>query len=211
MRSSRSISRVATAATCLGQASRRRPFRAAPAISSALALAELVLNRLELLAQVVLPLRVGHLLLRRRLDLALHLEQRDLARERAGDRLELRRQAVGLEDGLLLLRLACRAGSASRYASRSGSSMPATRPAAPATAGGQRQRAVDQLAEPPHVGVHLDRLATSSGARRMVARSDLLGEADGLGVRPLRPSTMMCRPPCALRHLPDGGDGADRA
>ena len=49
-------------------------------ISSAFAFAELVLDRLQLLAQVVLPLRVGHLLLRRRFDLALHLEQRDLAR-----------------------------------------------------------------------------------------------------------------------------------
>ena len=56
-----------------------------------LAFAELLLDRLELLAQVVLPLRVGHLLLRGRLDLALHLEQRDLAAERVGDRLQLRR------------------------------------------------------------------------------------------------------------------------
>ena len=52
----------------------------------ALAFAELLLNRLHLLAQVVLTLRVGHLLLRLRLDLALQLEQRDLARERRGDR-----------------------------------------------------------------------------------------------------------------------------
>ena len=51
----------------------------------AFALAELLLNRLQLLAQVVLPLRVGHLLLRLRLDLALQLEQRDLAGQRAGD------------------------------------------------------------------------------------------------------------------------------
>ena len=66
---------------------------------------ELVLNRLELLAQEVLPLRVGHLLLRRRLDLALHLEQRDLAVERVGDGLQLRAEVVGLEDLVFLLRL----------------------------------------------------------------------------------------------------------
>ena len=70
-----------------------------------LALAELVLNRLELLAQVVLPLRVGHLLLRRRLDLALQLEQRDFPRQRVGDRLQLGDRIVGFENPLLLVGL----------------------------------------------------------------------------------------------------------
>ena len=65
MRSSRSTSRIAD---------RRRPrsgsFASAMRLRSscdlvAFAFAELVLNRLELLAQEVLPLRVGHLLLRR--------------------------------------------------------------------------------------------------------------------------------------------------
>ena len=55
----------------------------------AFAFAQLLLDRLQLLAQVVLTLRVGHLLLRLRLDLALQLEQRDLARQRRGDRLQL--------------------------------------------------------------------------------------------------------------------------
>ena len=48
----------------------------------AVALAELGLDRLHLLAQHVLPLRVGHLLLGARLDLALQLEHVDLARQR---------------------------------------------------------------------------------------------------------------------------------
>ena len=52
-------------------------------------LAEFGLDRLELLAQVVLALRVAHLLLGLRLDLALELEQLDLARERRGDGAEL--------------------------------------------------------------------------------------------------------------------------
>ena len=50
------------------------------------ALAELGLDRLHLLAQQVLALRVGHLLLGARLDLALELEDLDLARQRHRDR-----------------------------------------------------------------------------------------------------------------------------
>ena len=74
----------------------------------AFAFAELLLDRLQLLAQVVLPLRVGHLLLRLRLDLALQLEQRDLARQRRGDRLQLLEQVVFLEQRLLVLPASCR-------------------------------------------------------------------------------------------------------
>jgi hypothetical protein len=71
-----------------------------------LALAELLLDRLELLAQVVLPLRVAHLLLRLRLDLALQLEQRDLARQGGGHGvLQLLQQVVLLEQRLLVGRL----------------------------------------------------------------------------------------------------------
>ena len=58
----------------------RSTRRAGPSSSSPSLSPELLLNRLQLLAQVVLPLRVGHFLLRLRLDLALQLEQRDLAR-----------------------------------------------------------------------------------------------------------------------------------
>src|SRR4029078_7373156 len=63
-----------------------------------LAFSELVLDGLELLAQVVLPLSVGHFLLRGRLDLSFDLEERDLAIERVGDRLELDCQTVALEN-----------------------------------------------------------------------------------------------------------------
>ncbi len=41
----------------------------------AITIAKLLLDRLELLAQVILPLRIGHLLLRLRLDLTFQLEQ----------------------------------------------------------------------------------------------------------------------------------------
>ena len=104
MRASRSTSRIATVLTASGS------FASSIALAQlgelvAFAFAELLLDRLELLAQVVLPLRVGHLLLRLRLDLALQLEQRDLARQRGGDRLELLEQVVLLEQRLLVRRL----------------------------------------------------------------------------------------------------------
>ncbi len=69
------------------------------------AFTELALNRLELLAQEILPLRVAHLLFGRRFDLVLHLEQRDLARERGRHTFELGRQLVLLEDLLLFVGL----------------------------------------------------------------------------------------------------------
>ena len=71
----------------------------------AFAFAELLLDRLQLLAQVVLTLRVGHLLLRLRFDLALQLEQRHFARQRVGDRLQLLQEVVLLEQRLLVRRL----------------------------------------------------------------------------------------------------------
>ena len=70
-----------------------------------LALSELVLNRLELLPQVVLPLGVAHFLLGFGLDLALQLEERDLAIERIGDGLQFGHGIVGFEDALLLVGL----------------------------------------------------------------------------------------------------------
>jgi hypothetical protein len=71
----------------------------------AFAFAQLLLDRLHLLAQVVLTLRVGHLLLRLRFDLAFELEQRDLARQRGGDRLQLLEDSRSLREAP-----ACRAG-----------------------------------------------------------------------------------------------------
>ena len=69
IRSSRSTSRVRDRGDRLGQLRVGDP-RAELLDFGLFAFAELVLNRFELLAQVVLPLRVGHFLLRRRLDLA---------------------------------------------------------------------------------------------------------------------------------------------
>ncbi len=71
----------------------------------ALGLAEFRLDRLHLLAQEVLALRVGHLLLRGRFDLALDFEQLDLAGERGGHRRQFDRQAVLFEEELLVLDL----------------------------------------------------------------------------------------------------------
>ena len=56
------------------------PVLAQPGELVAFAFTQLLLDRLQLLPQVVLPLRVCHLLLRLRLDLALELEQRNLPR-----------------------------------------------------------------------------------------------------------------------------------
>ena len=71
----------------------------------AVTLAELGLNRLHLLAQHVLALRVGHFLLGARLDPALELENLDLAREGHGDRVELDLEIVLLEQLLLVFGL----------------------------------------------------------------------------------------------------------
>ena len=108
IRSSRSTSRSATASTARAASPPRRAC-AAPG-SRCLAFAELVLDRLQLLAQEVLPLRVGHLLLARRLDLALQLEQRDLARQRHRDRLQLDERRCSPRAAAACPRPSCRAG-----------------------------------------------------------------------------------------------------
>ena len=58
----------------------------------ALAFTELLLDRFELLSQVVLTLGVGHFLLRLRLDPPFELEQRDFTCQRVDDGLELLRE-----------------------------------------------------------------------------------------------------------------------
>ena len=122
-----------------------------------LAFAELVLNRLELLAQVVLPLRVGHLLLRRGFDLAFELEQRHFAVEGLGHALELGDHVVGFEDLLLVLgfdvdQARQHVGQPQRIVEAH--HQPAQLLGEPAR---QRQRAVDQFLDAPDVGVDLDR------------------------------------------------------
>ena len=131
-----------------------------------LALAQLVLNGLELLAQVVLPLRVGHLLLRLRLDLALHLEQRDLAGQRGRHRLQLRQERVGLEQRLLVgdrhvEQAAEQVRQAQRVVEVGDDAAQFLRQAA-----GQRQRLVHLLLDAAHVGVDFERLVGDLGQQR---------------------------------------------
>ncbi len=173
-----------------------------------LALAELVLDRLELLPQVVLPLRVRHLLLRLRLDAPLHLEERDFARERSRDHFELGDEGVDLEHGLLLYgRHVEQAGDQVRQPQRVVDVLD-DGPQLLRDTRGQRQRAVDLLAEAPHIGVHLDGLDHLFRRPADVRRHRLLGEADRLGVHPLEAFDDDLQAVCAARHLSDDADGA---
>ena len=121
--------------------------------------AELGLDRLHLLAQHVLPLRVGHLFFGARLDLALQLEDLDLARQRHRDRVELDLEVVLLEQPLLVLRLHVeqagqQVGDAQRIVQARDERLDVGR-----QAGGERQRAIDQLLQAPHARVDVDRSA----------------------------------------------------
>jgi hypothetical protein len=69
------------------------------------AFAELALDGLQLLAQHVLTLRVGHFFFRARLDLSFQLENLDFAGQRHRDGVELHLQAVFLDETLLVFRL----------------------------------------------------------------------------------------------------------
>ena len=122
----------------------------------ALAFAELLLDRLELLAQVVLALRVGHLLLRLRFDLALQLEQRNLARQRGRHRLELLEQVVLLEQRLLVLRL--HVDERREHVRQPQRVVDVHHDAAQllGEAGGERQRLLDELLDAADVRVDLD-------------------------------------------------------
>ncbi len=68
-------------------------------------LAELLLDRLELLAQEVLPLRLGHLLLDAVLDLGAELEDLELLLQEPRRRLEASPRLERVEDDLLLVDL----------------------------------------------------------------------------------------------------------
>ena len=112
----------------------------------ALAFAELLLDRLQLLAQVVLPLRVGHLLLRLRLDLALQLEQRDLARQQRVRPLRASSSRSCLRAAAASPPASCRAASPAGRRAAAGRRCPATScRSSPAQPGGERQRLLDQL------------------------------------------------------------------
>ncbi len=126
-------------------------------------LAEFVLDRLELLAQVVLPLRVAHLLLRLRLDLALELEQRDLALQRGRNRVELDHELVLLEQQLLVVGLEVEQAREDVGETQRVVDAEQQRPHIGRQAAGQRDGLVDLLAHAAHVGIDLDRLLGGVG------------------------------------------------
>jgi len=192
----------------LGQIGLLHP-RSQPLDFVAFALAELVLDRLQLLPEVVLPLRVGHLLLRLRLDLALHFEQRDLAGQRLRHHLQLREQRVGLEQPLLLVgRHVEQAAKEIRQAERIFDGRDDAAQLL-GEAAGEGQRAVDLLLQPSHVRVHFDGsidllgLGVDHGAHRQPRAADDVGaharEALDNHVEARR----------VPRHLPDDPHGAD--
>ena len=71
-------------------------------LAALVAFAQLLLDRLQLLAQVVLPLRLGHLALDLRVDLRPELEDLRLLRERLDQRLQPGLDVRGLEQRLPL-------------------------------------------------------------------------------------------------------------
>ena len=156
MRASRSTSRMATSVHGLGKL---RVFDALAELGDLVAFAftEFLLNGFELLAQVVLTLRVGHLLLRRRLDLALHFEERDFARQRRRDDLELLQQVVRLEHLLPVGRLHLDqagqdVGQPQRVVDVHGDAAQIFRESRR-----ERQRLLDQFLDAADVGFDLDR------------------------------------------------------
>ncbi len=101
---SRFSSLVATFSTSGGKPGLLQPLLELVELLLLLAhLAQLLLDGLELLAQVVLALGLGHLALHGGVDLVGELENLPLAVEQLEDELHPRLQVHGLEDGLLLL------------------------------------------------------------------------------------------------------------
>jgi hypothetical protein len=131
----------------------------------AVALAEFLLDRLHLLAQVVVTLRVGHLLLRLRLDLALQFQQRHFSSQCAGDRLQLFDEVVLLEQRLLVLRL--HIDERGQHVDEPQRIFDVHHDAAQllGQSGRQRKRLVDELLDAADVRVHLDRPLEHLGER----------------------------------------------
>ena len=175
-----------------------------------LAFAELVLDGLELLPQVVLALRVGHLLLRGGLDLALELEERQLAAERRGHGLQFRHEAVRLEDLLLVLRLHVeqirqQVREAQRLIdARDHSAQVLRQPRR------DRQSALDELLEAAHVRVHFERpfRRLRGGVDHRAQRRAALGDLVGARARQAFDDDVKAAVG-GPGHLPDGRDGPD--
>ena len=174
------------------------------------AFAELRLDRLHLLPQHVLPLRVGHLLLGACDSIWPFSSSTSISRASADrDGVELDDDVVFFEQPLLVLGLHVeQAGQQVRDAQRivdvadEGAEVGRE-------AGGQRQRAVHELLQPAHPCVDLER-----GGDRLRQRLDQRGEVAALALQELRADT---RHPFdehthagrGLRHLTDDGDRAD--
>ena len=113
-----------------------------------------------MLAQHVLPLGVGHLLLGARFDPALQLEDLDFARQRHGDSVELDLEIVLLEQLLLVLRLHVeqagqQVGDPQRIVHAGHERLDLWR-----ESGGERERAIDELLQMTHAGIDGDRPIT---------------------------------------------------
>ena len=175
----------------------------------ALALAQLLLDRLHLLAQVVLTLRVGHVLLRLRFDLALHFEERDLPRQRLLDSLELLQQVVLFEQRLFLFRLDVDerrqdVDEPQRIVDVHDDAAQLLR-----QAGGQRERLFDQVLDAADVRLDLDRPLDGLGHRRDPRAHRRARARDDVGAGARDPLDDDVDAAACLRHLPDDADGAD--
>jgi hypothetical protein len=103
MRSRRAISRSASRLASGGRPAFSIRSRSSPSSACSSRARQLALDRLELLAQEVLALRLAHLLLGLGLDLATQLQHLQLVRHVAEEALELGLRGVELEDLLALL------------------------------------------------------------------------------------------------------------
>ncbi len=177
--------------------------------SFALAFAELRLDGLELLAQHVFTLRVGHLLFGLRLNLPLQLEDLDLARERHRDRIELHREAVLFEELLLVLgphveEAGEDVDDSQRIVERRHQRLDFRR-----EPGRQAERAIDELLQPPDVGFDLDGAFGGFRERLQQRGEDAAVVAQELRAGADHPLDQDAHASWRLRHLPDDADGAD--
>ncbi len=175
----------------------------------AVAFAELGLDRLHLLAQQILPLRVGHFLFRLRLDLALELEHFDFARQHHRDRIELDRDAVLLEQALLVLGLHVeqageQIGDAQRIVEPHHQRLDVR-----GEAGGERQRPIDELLQPPDAGVDVDGAFGRFGERLEQRPDEAMVRLQELGPRPRHAFDQHADTVRPFGHLPDDRDRAD--
>ncbi len=179
MRSSRSISGLDRLGHRLGELGRLEP--PAQLDDLRLALAELVLDGLELLAQHVLALRVGHLLLGLGLDLALELQHLDLARERLRHRRQLHLDVVLLEEPLLVLGLHVEEARDEVADAQRVLDLRELHADLGREARGQREGLVGQLAQAPEVRLDRDVLLRRLGQRLDQRLEDRLLLLDELG------------------------------